>query len=125
MDGVSGGVNGHIRGQQAVVAEGDLAHIQNSAVVVAEEVFAHLDMVAVVAVEGRVDEGGLLGLQQLLNHPGDALKVGAVHGVQLLGQNSGPLLLFVHGFIGDVGHLGIAAFPVCHGCSSLVRFLTH
>ena len=90
---MAGGVDGHIGGQLAVVADRYLGHIQDGTVIIGKEVLSHLDVGAVVAVEGRIDHGILGFSQKLLDHGGDPLKVGPVHKIQLLQDSAGDRLL--------------------------------
>ncbi len=52
VEGMSGGVDGYIGRQHAVVLQGDSPIIQNGAVVVDEAIAAHKNIAAVVAVDG-------------------------------------------------------------------------
>lgn len=58
---------------------------------------------------------------ELPHEPGQSVKVGTVHAVELLGQAAGGLLLFKNGVVRDVGHTGVAAFDVVHKASPFVK----
>ena len=57
MQRVSGSIQGNVRGEQAVVADGDDCGVNDRAVIVDEQVFPDPDSGAVIAVKGRVDAG--------------------------------------------------------------------
>ena len=84
MDRMPGGVDCHIGGQLAVVANPDFRHVQKRAVVVGEEVLPHPDVLSIVAIEGRVDEGLLRFPQKLLHRLRDSREVSPIHEVQPL-----------------------------------------
>ena len=114
VERVSGGINGDVRGELAVVADPHFAHVQDRAVVIGEEILPDFDVFSVIAVERRVDPG-VVGLsEKLLNNGLKPLIVRAVHGVELVGEPAGRGLLLHDGIVRDIQHAAVSALLICH-----------
>ena len=116
MDRMACRIDRDIGSDLAVVADHYFADVNDRAVVVYESIFADLDIVAVVAVEGRVDPCPFGLAKELTDDGFDTLKIGAVHGVELLGEPAGSFLFIHDGWIRDVQNLAVSAFLVGHMC---------
>ena len=64
MDGMSGGINTHIRRELGILTDTNLSHIQNRQAIIGKKVLTYFDIPAVIAVKGRLNMHMLTGLPQ-------------------------------------------------------------
>ena len=114
MNRMAGCVDGYIGGHLAVVADLYLCHIQDRAVVVGKEVFSHFDVGSVITVKGRIDEGILRFPEELPDDFRYAVKIRAVHEIELLQDLPAAGLFFHYTVVGDISEFSVPPFNLIH-----------
>ena len=115
MNGVTGGVNTHAGGKEAVVSDGDLGNVQNGAVEIGKKVFAHENVLAVIAVKGRIDHGRFIrAAKQLRNRLANGIVIGVIRLVERVQKQACLLHLCCGILVKHVEHFCISSFYVIH-----------
>lgn len=92
---VAGGVDGNIRSDEGIIADGYGCFVQYGEVEIGEETLADADVLAVIAVERLVDEDVLIAVaEDLLQHLSPRIEVGGAEAVVLLQQVFALVQLF-------------------------------